>query len=158
VLSDSADPEHRAILGDLRAAARGTGVTLDAVEVELYTDVEPAVATVRRHGARILVVPPSRMLVPRWIADLALANRLALAGMSPGYAYEGGLLACDEDWAALFGRAATFVDRILRGAKPDTLPVELATKFRVIVNAKTARALKFDVPPALLAHADAVIE
>jgi putative ABC transport system substrate-binding protein len=158
VLSDSEDADHRAILRDLRAAARTTRVTLESVAVEQYTDVEPAVAAIRRRGNRVLVVPPSRMFVPRWLADLALTNRLALASMSLGYAYEGGLLACDEDWTALFARVAGFVDRILRGARPETMPVEPATKFKVIVNARTARALKLALPPALISHADAVIE
>jgi putative ABC transport system substrate-binding protein len=158
VLLDSADPEHLAILGDLRTAARTTRMTIDAVEVEQYTDVEPAFATIKRHGSSILVVPTSTMFVPRWIADLALANRLALATMSASYASEGGLIACNYDWTAVFARVATFVDRILKGARPEALPVELATNFRVIVNAKTARALKLNVPPALLAQANSVIE
>ena len=66
--------------------------------------------------------------------------------------------ASSDDWNAVFERVAGFVDSILRGAKPQALPVELATKFRVIVNAKTARALKLNVPPSLLAKADAILE
>jgi len=158
VLVDSADPDHRAILGDLRTAARTLGVTLNAVEVEQYTDVEPAFATIKRHGSRVLVVPTSSMFVPHWIADLALANKLAVASMAPAYAYEGGLIACSDDWNALFERVATFVDRILKGAAPQALPVEVPIKFKVIVNTKTARALKLDIPPALRAHADTFIE
>jgi putative ABC transport system substrate-binding protein len=158
VLIDSADADHRAILGDLRVAARVVGVTLNAVEVEQYTDIEPAFATIKRQGSRFLVVPTSSMFVPRWIADLALTNKLAVVSMSASYAYEGGFIACSDDWNAVFERVATFVDRILRGAKPQALPVELATKFRVIVNAKTARALKLNVPSSLLAQADAILE
>jgi len=130
----------------------------DPVEVEQYTDVEPAFATIKRHGSRVLVVPTSSMFVPHWIADLALANKLAVASMAPAYAYEGGLIACSDDWNALFERVATFVDRILKGAAPQALPVEVPIKFKVIVNTKTARALKLDIPPALRAHADTFIE
>jgi putative ABC transport system substrate-binding protein len=158
VLVDSADPDHRTIVGDLRVAARPAGVTLNVVEVEQYTDVEPAFATIKRHGSKVLVVPPSSMFVPRWIADLAMTNKLALASMSPSYAYEGGLIACSDDWNAVFERVATFVDRILKGATPQVLAIELATKFRVTVNARTARALKLNVSPSVLAHADAVID
>lgn len=157
-LLDSADPDHRAILGDLRVAARTNGMALDAVEVQQYVDVEPALATIRRHGTGVIVVPTSSMFVPRWIGDLALANKLAVASMSPSYAREGGLVACSDDWTAIFERVATFVDRILKGAKPDALPMELATRFKVTVNRKTARTLKLDVPPGVLAQADTVID
>ena len=157
VLWDSTDPDHRVILGDLRAAAKTSNVSLSAVEVQQYTDVEPAFATIKRQGSKILLVPPSSMLVPRWIADLALTHGLALASTSPGYAYEGGLMAYTDDWNAVFERVATFVDRILKGAKPEDLPVELPAKFKLIVNAKTARSLKLTIPQSILARADAVI-
>jgi putative ABC transport system substrate-binding protein len=98
------------------------------------------------------------MLVPRWIADLALTHGLALASTSPGYVYEGGLIAYTDDWNAVFDRVANFVDRILKGAKPGDLPVELPAKFRLIVNKKTAQALKLTLPQSILLQADAVIE
>ena len=158
VLWDSTDPDHRVILGDLRAAARTINASLNAVEVKEYTDVEPAFAAIKRQGSQILVVPSSSMLVPRWIADLALTHGLALASTSPGYAYEGGLIAYTDDWNAVFERVATFVDRILKGAKPEELPVELPAKFKLIVNAKTARALKLNIPQSILVRADTVIE
>ena len=158
VLWDSTDPDHRLILGDLRAAAKTLNVSLNAVEVQQYTDVEPAIATIKRQGSKILIVPASSMLVPHWVADLSLTNGLALASTSPGYAYEGGLIAYGDDWNAVFERVATFVDRILKGAKPEDLPVELPAKFKLIVNAKTARALKLNIPQSILVRADAVIE
>jgi putative ABC transport system substrate-binding protein len=158
VLWDSTDPDHRVILGDLRAAAQTINVSLDAVEVQRYTDVEPAFAAIKRQGSKILVVPSSSMLVPRWIADLALAHGLALASTSPGYAYEGGLMAYTDDWNAVFERVAMFVDKVLKGAKPEDLPVELPAKFKLIVNAKTARALKLTIPQSIVLRADAVIE
>jgi putative ABC transport system substrate-binding protein len=158
VLVDSADPDHRGILGDLHATARSTHASLNAVEVEQYMDVEPAVARIKRQGSKVLVVPPSSMFVPRWIADLALTNGLALASTSPAYAYEGGLLACADDWAIVYDRAAAVVDRILRGAKPADIAIESPTKFRLIVNARTARTLKITLPQPLLSRADAVIE
>jgi putative ABC transport system substrate-binding protein len=98
------------------------------------------------------------MFVPRWIADLALTNGIAVASTAPAYAYEGGLIAYCDDWNAVYARVASFVDKILRGAKPAELPVELPTKFRLIVNARTARALKVALPQSILARADAVIE
>ena len=106
----------------------------------------------------MLIVPPSSMLIPRWIADLALKYGLPLASTSPGYAYEGGLMAYTDDWKAVFDRVATFVDRILKGAKPADLPVELPTKFKLIVNVKTAQTLGLTIPPSLMLRADSVIE
>jgi putative ABC transport system substrate-binding protein len=158
VLWEAADPDHRAILGDLRASATTVNLTLNAVEVQGYMDVEPAIVSIKRQGGKVLVVPPSSMLVPRWIADLAMTHGLALASTSPGYVYEGGLIAYTDDWNAVYDRVATFVDRILKGAKPQDLPVELPAKFRLIVNKKTARALKLALPQSILVQADAVIE
>lgn len=158
VLWDSTDSGHQSMLNDLRAAARKINVSLNAVDVQQYTDVEPAFAAMKRQGIKVLAVPSSTMLVPRWIADLALTHGLALASTSPGYVYEGGLIAYTDDWNAVFERVATFVDRILKGAKPADLPVEIPAKFRLIVNLKTARALKVTVPQSIIARADAVVQ
>jgi putative ABC transport system substrate-binding protein len=98
------------------------------------------------------------MLIPRWIADLALKYGLALASTSPGYVYEGGFMAYTNDWNAVFDRVATFVDRILKGARPADLPVELPAKFKLIVNAKTARTLGLTIPPSIMVRADSLIE
>jgi hypothetical protein len=78
VLSDSADPDHRVVLADLRVAAKAVNLTFNAVEVQGYLDVEPAIAAINRQGGKVLIVPPSSMLVPAWIADLALTHGLAL--------------------------------------------------------------------------------
>jgi putative ABC transport system substrate-binding protein len=98
------------------------------------------------------------MLNPKWIADLALKNGLPLASTAPGYVYEGGLMAFTNDWQAVFDQVATFVDKILRGANPADLPVELPTKFKFVVNAKTARALGIAIPTSIMLRADHVIE
>ena len=158
VLWDSTDPDHRMILGHLQVAARTLGVSLNAVQVQRYTEIEPAFAAIKKQGNQMLIVPLSDMLVPRWIADLALKYGLPLASTSPGYAYEGGLMAYTDDWKAVFDRVATFVDRILKGAKPADLPVELPTRFKLIVNAKTARTLGLTIPPSIMVRADSVIE
>ena len=158
VLWDSTDPDHRVILGHLQIAARTLGVALNAVQVQRYNEVEPAFAAIKKQGNQMLIVPPSSVLIPRWIADLALKYGLPLASTSPGYAYEGGLMAYTDDWNAVFDRVATFVDRILKGAKPADLPVELPTKFKLIVNTKTAQALGITIPPSIMVRADSIIE
>ena len=157
VLSVADDADHRLAVADLRAAARKLGVSLNAIDVREYTDVEPAFNAIKRQGHRAVIVPASTMLVPRWIADLALTHGLVLASTSADYANEGGAIAYTDDWPALLKRVATFVDRILKGAKPADLPVEVPAKFKLIVNARTARSLKLTIPPAVLRRADTVI-
>ena len=158
VLWDSTDPDHRVILGQFQAAARTLGVSLNGVEVRSHTEVEPAFAAIRKQARPVLIVPSSTMLLPRWIADLALKNGLPLASTSAGYAYEGGLMAYTDDWNAVFDRAANFVDKILKGARPADLPVELPTKFKLIVNTKTAQVLGLRIPQAIMLRADHLIE
>jgi ABC-type uncharacterized transport system substrate-binding protein len=158
VLLDVTEPDNKVTLGQLQAAAKTLGLALNAVLVQRYSEIEPAFGAIKKQGNQLLVVPPSSMLVPRWIADLALRNGLPLASTSPGYAYEGGLMAYSDDWNAVFDRVATFVDRILKGVKPADLPVELPAKFRLIVNAKTAQSLGLTIPSSIMIRADAVIE
>jgi putative ABC transport system substrate-binding protein len=158
VLWDATDREYSRILASLRRAAQALGLSLNAVEVRGYADVEPAFAAIRQRGSQMLIVPASSMLIPRWIADLALKYQLPLASTSPGYAYEGGLMAYANDWNAVFDRVAIFVDRILKGGKPADLPVELPEKFKLIVNSKTARALGLALPASIMVRADSVIQ
>ncbi len=157
-LWDTNDPDHQAAIADLHAAARALGISLTVRQVQRPPEVEAAVATFAEQGHRMLIAPFSTLLVPRWIADLASHHRLALGSTSPGFAYEGGLMAYTEDWDAMFDRTAAFVDRILKGARPDELPVELPTKFKLIVNAATARGLGLSIPESITVRADHVIE
>jgi putative tryptophan/tyrosine transport system substrate-binding protein len=158
VLWDTTDPDHRVIVDHLQVAAERLGISLRSVQVQAYTEVEPAFEAIKNQGNQVLIVPLSTMLVPRWIADLALKYKLPLASTWAGYAYEGGLIAYTDDWNAVFNRAAILVDRILKGAKPADLPVELPTKFKLIVNAKTAQKLGLTVPVSIMVQADYIIE
>ena len=92
------------------------------------------------------------------ILDLAVAHRLAAISLNRGFAQAGGLLSYGPNLPDLFRRAATYVDRILKGAKPGDLPVEQPAKFDLVVNMRTAKALGLTIPPSLLARADYVIE
>lgn len=157
VLWDATDPAHRVVLVQIQAAAGAMGLTVSPFQVQRHTDIEPAFSAIRKLGSPMLVVPPSSMLIPRWIADLALKHALPLASTSAGYAYEGGLLAYTEDWNAVFERVAALVDRILKGAKPGDLPVELPSKFKLVVNARTAQSLGLAIPASILVRADHVI-
>jgi len=94
----------------------------------------------------------------RRIADLAVTHRLPMMFAAKEYAEAGGLLSYGTDYLDLFRRAATYVDKILKGAKPADLPVEQPTKFELVINLKTAKALGLTIPPSLLQRADEIIQ
>jgi putative ABC transport system substrate-binding protein len=158
MLYDADDADHKVILAHLQGAAKASGIALHPVPVSRAADIEPAFAGIRKQGNGMVIVSASALLVPRWIADLALKNGLPLASVSPAYVYEGGLIALSDDWNAVYERVATYVDRILRGAKPADLPVELPTKFKLVINARSAQQLGLALSPAVLVRADHVIE
>jgi putative ABC transport system substrate-binding protein len=95
---------------------------------------------------------------PALIISAAARNNVPAVYSSSGYARDGGLLSYGPDPVDTFGRAVTYVDRILRGAKPGDLPVQLPTKFEMAVNLKTAKALGLAIPPSILLRATEVIE
>ena len=92
------------------------------------------------------------------LADLATRHHLPMMGGLRSYTQAGGLMSYWANETELYRRAATYVDRILKGARPDSLPIEQPTKFELVINLKTAKALNLTIPPSLLARADQVIE
>ncbi len=101
----------------------------------------------------------TRFLADRWrIADLAVMHRLPMIVAAKEYAEAGGLISYGTDYPDLFRHAATYVDKILKGAKPGDLPVEQPTKFELVINMKTAKALGLTIPPSVLGRADHIIE
>jgi len=141
-------------------AARALGVRLQFVEARGPDDFDRAFSDMTRARAGALTVLPSTMFIieRRRLVDLAAKNRLPAV-----YAYRelvdaGGLMAYGADLADMFRRAATYVDKILKGAKPGDLPVEQPTKFELVINLKTAKVLGLTIPPSVLGRADHVVE
>ena len=154
------NPVHRLTLAEeLPRTARSFGVALPIVEATTADELDTAFASaVAQHADAMIVFgdPLTVVQAPRVIA-LAAKHHLPAIHLSRQFA-NGGLIVYGPDIADLFRRAAGYVDKILKGAKPSDLPVQQPTKFQLVINMKTAKALGLTVPPSLLVRADEVIE
>ncbi|HEV8674386.1 MAG TPA: ABC transporter substrate-binding protein [Methylomirabilota bacterium] len=148
------------IIRETETAARALGIRLDVVGVRSPAELDGAFSTIARRRPGVLIVAPSSAFFGerRRVAELAVKHRLPTVHASQEYAEAGGLIAYGTDLAALFRRAAVYVDKILKGAKPGDLPIEQPTKFELVINLKTAKALGLTIPPSVLARADEIIE
>jgi putative ABC transport system substrate-binding protein len=145
----------------LREAARALGLTLlFSAETATPEEFQSAFAMMTRHGADALYAPetPVNALHRRLIVDLAAQHRLPAMYSSRDFVEVGGLMAYGPSFAALFRRAATYVDKILKGEQPANLPVEQPMHFELVINMKTAKALGLVLPSTLLVQADEVIQ
>ena len=142
---------------DIQLPARQVGVSLHSLEVGSPDDLDKAFkeATSARADALIAFVGGGTI---KRTADLAVKSRLPSIHGHRTFAESGGLVTYGADIADLFRRAATYVDKILKGAKPADLPVEQPNKFELIINLKTAKALRLTIPPSVLGRADQVID
>jgi putative tryptophan/tyrosine transport system substrate-binding protein len=160
VLWNAANPYPAIVFKETQAAGRTLGIEVQSLEVRGPDDFDGAFAAARQQhpDALIAVEDPLTFTYRRRIADFAVANQLpSLHGLREDVE-AGGLISYGANLADLFRRAAYYVDKILKGAKPADLPVQQPTKFELVINLKTARALGLTVPPTLLARADEVIE
>jgi putative ABC transport system substrate-binding protein len=153
---DHADDE----VSETQVAARALGIQIQSLEVRGPADLEGAFqAAVRGHVDAMIVVSSRQTTFSRTrILEFAGSHKLALVGGWGPWAQGGALLSYGPDLNPLARRAATYVDKILKGAKPADLPVEQPTKFELVINLKTAKALGLTIPPSLLARADEVIQ
>ncbi len=161
ILLDAGEPIAAAGYRDYEAAAGALQLELRSVEVRgPNPDLNAAIKAALEWRAEALVIVTSTLLFPhrKAIADLALKWRLPTAYHGSDWVVAGGLMSYSADDLAAFRRAAYYIDRILKGARPRDLPVEQPTKFRLVINQKTAGALGLFIPSALLAFADEVIE
>jgi putative ABC transport system substrate-binding protein len=148
------------MLNQADVAARALGVRLQFIEVRGPAEFDRAFSDMTRARADALTVLPSNVFLRehRRLVDLAAKHRLPAVYTVKEYVDAGGLMAYGPNLADVVRRAATYVDKILKGAKPADLPVEQPTKFELVINLKTAKALGLTIPPSLLGRADQVIQ
>jgi ABC-type uncharacterized transport system substrate-binding protein len=157
------DPDNRAStlqMQDAERAGKVLGVVVQSVDARDQRDFDVAFLTMKRGRADALILAVNTPFIAhrRRLAELAVLHRLPMVTPAKEYAEAGGLLSYGADYPDLFRRAATYVDKILKGAKPADLPIEQPIKFELVINLKTAKALGLTIPPSLLQRADQVIE
>jgi putative ABC transport system substrate-binding protein len=154
------NPLHVPQLQETKAAAVTNGIDLMPVEIRYPDELGPAFETLAKERVEALAVPPDTVFsnFRRRIAELAAATRMPAIYGFREHVEDGGLMSYGPDNRGNYRRAAAYVDKILKGAKPGDLPIEQPTKFELVINLKTAKALGLEIPPQLLARADEVIE
>jgi ABC-type uncharacterized transport system substrate-binding protein len=160
VLHPHGDPLVGPQLETIKEAAPSLGIRVTVVSFQGTDELESTFSQIRKQGAQGLLVIGGTMV---WanrqkIVDLALAHRLPSSLWSREMVAGGGLISLGPNYPVMLRQTATFVDKILKGAKPADLPVEQPTKFELWINLKTAKALGLTIPPSLLQRADQVIE
>jgi putative ABC transport system substrate-binding protein len=160
VIWDPATPSHRPGLQAVEATSRALGLRLQALAVPNATEFDSAFSAMVQEQADGVVVlsTPLFMGGAKRLAELAIKHKLPTMFGPREHVEAGGMLSYSPDRADLYRRAATYVDKILKGAKPAELPVQQPTKFEFVINLKTANTLGITIPPTLLARADEVIE
>lgn len=160
VLWNPPHPLHGSALNELSVVARALGIQIQPLEVWAPEHFGIAfAATGQGYAEAVLVLAsPMHYLRLRQIADLAIKHRLPAAADFMEFAEAGGLMAYGPSLPDLYRRAATYVDKIFKGAKPSDLPFEQPTKFQLIINLRTAQALGLTIPKSVLVRADHVIE
>jgi ABC-type uncharacterized transport system substrate-binding protein len=159
VLGSSTNPGNAQALKEIDLAAKAFKVQLQYLEVQEPKEIEAVfhAASKGRADAVLVLLNPVALSHRKQIADLAAKNRLPAMYYAPDYVEGGGLMSYGVSFTDLYRRAATYVDKILKGAKPADLPVEQPTKFELIINLKAAKQIGLTIPPNVLARADKVI-
>jgi putative ABC transport system substrate-binding protein len=159
ILANIGNPNSMLEMGEAHAAARTIGLDVVTSEIRRAEDIAPVFEALKGHADALYVCPDALLSTNRIrINTLALGARLPTMHGFREYVEAGGLISYGPNFPDLFRRAADYVDKILRGVKPGDIPVEQPTKFDLIINLTTAKALGLDVPSTLLARADEVIE
>src|SRR5215472_5384161 len=156
VLWDSANPGNALSLGKMKVAAETLRITLQPLEIHGPDDLELALSAIKKEHISALSALRNAVTSnykPR-IVDFAAKSRLPAMYPDREFVEVGGLMSYGPNFADLFRRAATYVDKILKGAKPSDIPVEQPTKFELVINLKTAKALNLTIPQSVLYRAD----
>jgi putative tryptophan/tyrosine transport system substrate-binding protein len=159
-LSNPKNPNAEPQVRDLQAAARALGTQLIVLSAGSERDIDNIFTTLPQRGIAALVITADGFFISRQEQLVALATNRAVPTMYPlrTYVDAGGLISYGANLSEGYRQAGIYVGRILKGAKPTELPVEQATKFELVINLKTAKALGLTIPPSLLLRADQVIE
>jgi putative ABC transport system substrate-binding protein len=156
---DPANPALALRFQELELAARTVGLEIESLEVRTPIELRNALeAASSKHAGALIVPPPIALAHRERVTDLATKNRLPTMYENREPVEAGGLMSYGANIPDLWRRAATYVDKILKGAKPGDLPIEQPTKFELVVNLKTAKALGLTIPSSLLLRADQVIQ
>ena len=155
-LANAPDPFSKPFVEYIQKGGAATGMTVDAKMIRDTEELEAAFREMAKERPDAVIVQPS--LPRRRAAELAMRHRIPAVSVIYGFADEGGLMTYAPSEVEIYRRAASIVDRILKGAKPAQLPVEQPTKFELLINMKTAKALGLTISPTFLARADVVIE
>lgn len=161
VLMDADAAVHRRQFDDMQNAGKGLGVQLQALKLQPPRQDFDAVfqAAIRQRANALLTLPNPFVASHRWrVVEFAAKNQLPAIYPSSAYTDTGGLMSYGVSYPELYRRVSYFVDKILKGAKPSDLPVEQPTKFELVINLKTAKALELKIPPDVLMWADRVIK
>jgi putative ABC transport system substrate-binding protein len=160
VLIDPANRAHGEVLNQLHAAAARLSLTVVPLELHAAEDIDPAFARMVTLGIRALLgfVDTTTFIHRQRLADVALRHGIASQFDIFDFVEVGALMSYGASFTSLYRRMAFYVARILNGARPSNLPIEQPTKFELVINLKTAKALNLTIPPSLLARADQIIE
>jgi putative tryptophan/tyrosine transport system substrate-binding protein len=160
LLADLGGVANATLEHDVKVASTGSAAQIISVGVHGLDEIEPAFRSLVKDGIAAIIVPsaPTLSSARDLIARLALAAGIPSVFSAREYVDAGGLISYGVSFRENYYKAATYVDKILRGAKPTDLPLEFPTKLELVVNLKTARAIGLTVPPAMIARADEVIE
>jgi putative ABC transport system substrate-binding protein len=156
----SGGPRGNVPFTEMEAAAKAFGLKLQSLPVRGLDDFQPAFEAAKREGAQALITTPSPVINTQLdrIMDFAAKNRLPAMYAAPEFVDAGGLMYYGPNYLDLFRRAAIYVDKIFKGAKPADLPVEQPTKFELFINLKTAKQIGLTIPQSVLYRADKVIK
>jgi putative tryptophan/tyrosine transport system substrate-binding protein len=159
IMGNAASPSSVLEMREVQETASTLGIEVDSLEIRRVEDIGPAFEALKTGAQALYVCPDSPVQTNRArISTWALAARLPTIYANRGYLETGGLMSYGPNVAELFRRAANYVDKILRGAKPADLPVEQPTTFELVINLNTAKAIGLSISPTLLARAEEVIE